>query len=331
MLLNKCKLKAIFFVHIVIIIYLVSGELYRECDGDDKNQKFVVSYENCAKYIYCDGDYSFDGECLGDYYFNIKAGKCDEPSAVVCSIDKPTEVTSGTDSKENSDSQSDLETQVVALDGAHLKQNISNINDIKNTNNKNNINKNAPNNPNNNINIKLNALVAQQQVKKQPPKSAVFGEIVTGLALSAIDMGYTGANIATYALPPRCPLRYGSDNISYLPNTQSCSSYYTCYNGIAIPMICPQYTYFNQTLSRCERQLNPYCPYHQQVRLICNPGVFDYIPHSRNCSYYYYCSNGYLIILQCPLHFTWHYERRSCVHRSQAKCFTHATAQTMVN
>lgn len=57
------------------------------------------------------------------------------------------------------------------------------------------------------------------------------------------------------------------------------------------------------------------------IRLNCRRGVYDYMPHPQRCEYYHYCLNGFLMIMRCPYDFTWHYERRTCVHKSQSKCY----------
>lgn len=53
----------------------------------------------------------------------------------------------------------------------------------------------------------------------------------------------------------------------------------------------------------------------------CLPHTFDVFPHPSNCNYYYLCSFGYLMVMQCPLKLGWDYERRSCVLLQQAKCY----------
>ncbi|XP_017484282.1 PREDICTED: uncharacterized protein LOC108372963 [Rhagoletis zephyria] len=339
---NKWQLNAILFAIAISGVAFVHGKFYRECIGAEKSQKFVASLDNCAKYIYCDGNNSFEGECLDDNYFNVNVGKCDERSAVVCNVGVQVQLT--VEGSQNSQGSLGSSHSVGALDGERVDdKNVATIFDA-------NVNSNSIMNTNNLMsnNNNWHTLVGlwssqqqqqqqQQQEKQQQLQSAMLSggvigsEPVTGLALNGIDMG----NAATAAIAanqaPQCPLRYGLNNVIYLANAASCTSYYTCYNGIAIPMICPRGTYFNEETSRCERQENVYCSLYRPVRLICNRGVYDYIPHARNCGYYYFCSNGYLMIFQCPFQYLWHYERRTCVHSSQAKCFSRAIAEAMLS
>ncbi|XP_050321407.1 uncharacterized protein LOC126753768 [Bactrocera neohumeralis] len=301
MLPNKCTVHVL-LVFAAVLNASVRGKSYRECIGFENEQKYVASQEDCAKYIYCDGKNSFEGACLADNYFNEKEGKCDERASVVCKVGQQL---SGEDKPYSS--QQGFGSGVASTDGLRVDP----------------------------VNAFGGQLISQQQAKQEPQPLDGFGggilgsEAVTGLALNAIDVGNTGSSTAM-AQTPLCPRRYGLENVMYLPNTQSCAAYYVCYNGIAIPMICARNSYFNQETSHCERESNLYCPYDRPVRLICNRGVYDYIPHPRNCGYYYFCSNGYLMIFQCPFQYLWDYERRSCVQRSEAKCFSSDIAEAML-
>lgn len=53
---------------------------------------------------------------------------------------------------------------------------------------------------------------------------------------------------------PQCPRSSDPSNTIYLPNARTCSAYYICHFGIAIPMSCPAQYYFNSLSGRCERQ-----------------------------------------------------------------------------
>ncbi|XP_020717381.1 uncharacterized protein LOC101449251 isoform X2 [Ceratitis capitata] len=312
MVFNIRKLYVIQIVCTVHFVATVRGKNYRECLGIDKVQKYVASRDNCAKYIYCDGNNSFE--------------------AVVCRVGQQLMVddSGGAAQSNQLSSQWNYGSQINniggpldgwRLDGTYYNTNIGSGQQ--------------------NVLSNWNVIVSQMSTQLQPKQEqldltqlgmggVVGNEVVAGVAQNAIDMGYTGTTTAV-AEPPLCPIRYGLPNVFYLPNRQSCSAYYACYNGIAIPMVCPRQSYFNLEMARCEQQNNIYCPYDRPVRLICNRGVYDYIPNPRKCGYYYFCSNGYLMIFQCPNHYLWHYERRTCVHHSEAKCFSSAIAETMLS
>ncbi|XP_001358099.3 uncharacterized protein [Drosophila pseudoobscura] len=98
-----------------------------------------------------------------------------------------------------------------------------------------------------------------------------------------------------------------------LQNAGPCYPYMVCYEGAGLAKTCTP----AQLVS---------CVQRQPARSIisCLTGVYGFIPHPSNCAYFYYCSNGYKIIHRCPLNYTWNYEQRSCVQRSQQKCYSQA-------
>jgi len=49
-----------------------------------------------------------------------------------------------------------------------------------------------------------------------------------------------------------CPERDPTDESVFLPDKEDCTIYYECSNGIAIPMECPDNTYFNPSLNVCD-------------------------------------------------------------------------------
>ncbi|XP_022234629.2 LOW QUALITY PROTEIN: uncharacterized protein LOC111082706 [Drosophila obscura] len=96
-----------------------------------------------------------------------------------------------------------------------------------------------------------------------------------------------------------------------LHNAGPCYPYMVCYEGAGLAKTCTP----AQLVS---------CAQRQPARAIssCLTGVYGFMPHPRNCAYFYYCSNGYKIIHRCPLNYSWNYEQRSCVQRSQQKCYS---------
>lgn len=251
MSLNKCVFH-ILLVFAAILNASVRGKFYRECIGFENDQQYVVNQEDCAKYIFCDGKNSFEGECLGDNYFNVKEGKCDERASVDCKVgqqlsgvDRPHSSQEGYGSSGSSSSSTDG-WRVDPMNA--FNNNFNNDNNIVN-----------------NWNAVDGQWMSEQQAKQQQQSGSFGGggivssEAVTGLAQNAIDMGNPDSSTSV-AQTPLCPRRYGLHNVSYLPNTQSCAAYYICYNGIVIPMICPRHSYFNQRTSHCERENNMHCP-----------------------------------------------------------------------
>lgn len=223
--------------HVLLIFAaMVRGKLYRECIGFVNDQKYVASQDDCGKYIYCDGKNSFEGACLGDNYFNVKEGKCDERASIVCKVGQQ--------------STGEVGSGGASSDGLRVDP----------VNAYNNNNYNIDNNIVGNWNVLGGQWMSQEQQLLDGFGGGIVGsEAVTGLALNAIDVGNTGSS-TSMAQTPLCPRRYGLENVIYMPNTQSCAAYYVCYNGIAIPMICPRHSYFNQETSHCERENNMYCP-----------------------------------------------------------------------
>ncbi|XP_068155193.1 uncharacterized protein [Drosophila tropicalis] len=48
---------------------------YQECLGVDVGT-YVASKMNCAKYIYCAGEGSFEGECLSGHFYDVDLDRC---------------------------------------------------------------------------------------------------------------------------------------------------------------------------------------------------------------------------------------------------------------
>ncbi|KAH8284319.1 hypothetical protein KR018_003751 [Drosophila ironensis] len=101
-----------------------------------------------------------------------------------------------------------------------------------------------------------------------------------------------------------------SITLRHLPNAGPCYPYMVCYEGAGILKACTP-----AHLVSCNRRQS------QEIITTCQAGVYGFMPHSRHCAYFYYCSNGHKLIHRCPLNYTWHAERRSCVQESQQKCY----------
>jgi len=138
-----------------------------------------------------------------------------------------------------------------------------------------------------------------------------------------------------------CPQLDNQSRIALLSNQNSCSDYYICYRGQALPMSCAASLHFNSRTGKCDHPENVRClvgyvlvietPHNLLMnsfqtmaynpREQCKRHVIDVYPHSDNCNYFYQCRSGYLMVQQCPFFYGWDYEKRSCVALSQAKCY----------
>ncbi|XP_023296343.2 probable chitinase 10 [Lucilia cuprina] len=257
-------LLVILCVLIILVNHPIWCREYEECRGITEPDTVVASKKSCAKYIFCDGENSYEGECLAGNYFNELEGNCDDPENVKCDIEPNDDVKSIYDEDFN---LKEHETETTAENGDD-NENITEIDEIDSEEIKENI----------------NSEMQQQNI-------------------------------------PKCPQLNGFHNIKHIANHESCVAFYTCYNGIAIPMLCPGKMYFNEESSKCEPQMPESCKSRFSVRLNCHKGVYDFVPHPYRCEYYFYCLNGFLMIMRCPYDFTWHYERGTCVHKSKSKCY----------
>ncbi|EDV52120.1 probable chitinase 10 [Drosophila erecta] len=128
-----------------------------------------------------------------------------------------------------------------------------------------------------------------------------------------------------------CPQLDNRNRIALLPNQNSCSDYYICYRGEALPMSCATSLHFNWRTGKCDHPENVRClatAYNPREQ--CKRHVIDVYPHSDNCNYFYQCRSGYLMVQQCPFFYGWDYEKRSCVALGQAKCYNKLQMQMKI-
>ncbi|TMW52268.1 hypothetical protein DOY81_002671 [Sarcophaga bullata] len=253
----------------LIGIQTISGRHYEECEGIQKLDVVVASKKSCAKYIFCAGENSYEGECLAGNYFNVKEEVCDDPENVECNIQPSDDVKSIYDEDY---------TQPPELQGNN------------------------------------NGEEDEEDENEDENDSETNDELNDNREQSHV------ANIAS-ANMPKCPHQMGYQNIKHIANPESCVAFYACYNGMAIAMLCPAKMYFNEETGKCETQMPSSCKSKHAVSLKCHKGVYNYLPHPNRCEYYYYCMDGFLLIMRCPYDFTWHYEQSTCVHKSQSKCY----------
>ncbi|XP_055905711.1 probable endochitinase [Eupeodes corollae] len=113
-----------------------------------------------------------------------------------------------------------------------------------------------------------------------------------------------------------CPTPSRAEDIVYLPNSESCSEYYMCYNKIAIPMTCPRDLEFNRLTSSCDWAYSANCKVigttTPSPRELCTGNKSGYFEYVKNCHYYYRCMNGLLTIQECPSGFGWDGIRKMC-------------------
>ncbi|XP_065359590.1 uncharacterized protein LOC135953567 [Calliphora vicina] len=268
---------------VILAEYPIWCREYEECRGINKPDIVVASKRSCAKYIFCDGENSYEGECLAGNYFNEMAAICDDPENVECTIENNDDVKSIYDEDFNhKESEMEIET---------------------------------PNNEDDD-----NGDVAENGDSENLSYTEIEEIDETDLEETKVNELNVAGETQEQSYP-KCPQLNGFQNIKHIANPESCVAFYTCYNGHAIPMLCPSKMYFNEESGKCEKQMPQSCKLKYSVRLNCHKGVYDFVPHPHRCEYYFYCLNGYLMIMRCPYDFTWHYERGTCVHKSKSKCY----------
>ncbi|KAM7357894.1 uncharacterized protein ACRADG_003059 isoform 2-T2 [Cochliomyia hominivorax] len=125
-------------------------------------------------------------------------------------------------------------------------------------------------------------------------------------------------------LPNSCPSVDNPNKAVFLSHPKSCSDYYLCYQGERLPMHCSNMLHFDVRQQKCDYPERVKCQVMDiaSPREQCLPHTYDVYPHPNNCNYYYQCTLGYLKVMQCPLNMGWHYEKRACVLKPYAKCYS---------
>ncbi|XP_075161036.1 uncharacterized protein LOC142233855 [Haematobia irritans] len=122
-----------------------------------------------------------------------------------------------------------------------------------------------------------------------------------------------------------CPITDDPNQIVLITNSNSCSDYYVCYHGHAIGMHCMDHLHFNAATGKCDFPENAKCRLANQAPSEfnkCLPHMTEFFPHPNKCNYFYYCIKGYQTLQQCPFYYGWDIEKRTCIHMSQAKCYS---------
>lgn len=76
----------ILLISFTLMRHTIKCMIYDECTGIEEPDKVVASKKSCVKYVFCDGENSYEAECLPGYEFNEQAGYCDDPAKVKCDI-----------------------------------------------------------------------------------------------------------------------------------------------------------------------------------------------------------------------------------------------------
>lgn len=108
-------------------------------------------------------------------------------------------------------------------------------------------------------------------------------------------------------------------NNALIASGDSCSKYYSCYNGTAIPQDCPSSTYFDKNGQMCVKQAPAYCSSSSSNPCSGHPeGSFVAKPDS--CDGYYYCSSKGAEAGNCPSGLIFDPTEQSCNYPSDSPC-----------
>ncbi|EDV39479.1 uncharacterized protein Dana_GF24469 [Drosophila ananassae] len=270
----------------ILVLGQSQADVFDECNGADRFS-FVESPKSCAHYIYCDGDDSYDGECEDREYFSAELQLCEPMGDIDCrsGLPIPAESTNNTPNSESAPAPSENNS------GPETEVVSSTVATTLSTTV-------APPGP-------------SVTVTSRPPTNETGGTISTGL--------YPSIEVAVTTL---CPRQDNQSRIVLMPNRNSCSDYFICYQGDPLPMSCAASLHFNSRSGKCDHPENVKClSMSSNPREQCKRHTIDVYPHPDNCNYFYQCRLGFLIVQQCPFFYGWDYEKRSCVALSQAKCY----------
>ncbi|XP_073841556.1 uncharacterized protein [Musca autumnalis] len=298
----------------------VLGDFFPECEG--KDNLYITSPDSCSRYIFCYGDESFVGKCEDDApYFSEIEQTCDVRPEV-CKSAKP--LNSGEDEE---DGEVDEEVEGVEEGEEEEEQ--------------------RPNQPEVEAELPSNVVseapmppVPSQAASSPSPsvmpttaKPSTSKPIQTSAAVptstSSSPKPTTAAPAATSTTATtavKCPSEDHPTNIVFLQHPKSCSDYFMCYHGEAIPMHCSHTLHFDPITGKCDYPENVQCQLNSvSPREQCQAHTVDYFPHPTNCNYYYLCRFGFLMVMQCPPAMIWDYNRNACVLQGSGNCYKNAT------
>lgn len=246
---------------VFVTLHMSYGKIYEECRGINKPNTVVPSTKSCSKYIFCNGANSYEGECLAGNYFNPVEGNCDDPENVICNIEPSDDVKSIYDEDfkldkseiqdntgENMDEGGDTGDEGEDVEDGDDNGDEGDGDDGEGDDNDGDDNDGDDNDGGNEVSTENNTHMEKEDNKQIPAH-----------------------NVATiiqhHQQPGKCPQAYGLQSFKNIPNPESCVSFFTCYNGMAIPMLCPAKMYFNELSGKCETQMPHSCKVSSKLTL----------------------------------------------------------------
>lgn len=114
----------------------------------------------------------------------------------------------------------------------------------------------------------------------------------------------------------KCPA--DSNEISFIPNVDDCSSYFICMRGNEVPMNCAPGLHWSITENRCMDPDDANCPFDEPFS--CPETGVHQLPHPDNCEKYYLCVNGNEMEMTCPNDLHWSPHLNICTDPARAGC-----------
>ncbi|KAF7385261.1 hypothetical protein HZH68_013691 [Vespula germanica] len=117
-----------------------------------------------------------------------------------------------------------------------------------------------------------------------------------------------------------------SNQIKYKEHQCACNLYYENINNSYILRQCSKDFCWNQDLQTCYRPESIKCM-QQRIStttkmlpfdITCTEG--DYVKHECQCTLYYQCKNGLLVLKECPNSLHWNEKSKSCTSKDTANC-----------
>ncbi|KAL2719605.1 chitin-binding domain protein cbd-1-like isoform X1 [Vespula squamosa] len=112
-----------------------------------------------------------------------------------------------------------------------------------------------------------------------------------------------------------------SNQIKYKQHQCSCNLYYENINATHVLRQCPNNLCWNQDLQTCYTPELTKCTQQgisPMVDIKCTEG--EYVRHECQCSLYYVCHNGLLVVQNCPGDLQWNDNKKQCTSKEEATC-----------
>lgn len=109
-----------------LLISCAYGEIYEQCA--DRKGTFVAVSESCSKYIFCDGDNSFTGECDEGEAFNPQMETCDDRDFYQCEIDGISVSNTPNDNLPTAPNHPDIGNPATTTDSTSINMETENLN-----------------------------------------------------------------------------------------------------------------------------------------------------------------------------------------------------------